>query len=146
MWKMISLILPALIPSWRFFKAIEPSPRVQWAFVKRHGETVKGWREFRSRPMEVSLLQMVARLFWNPRWNETLFLVSCAERIQQCPTDHSINEIRQRILAEIEQISIGTADKWIQFRLVFVQRSKSGLSENVVYVSDTFPVSGGNRR
>lgn len=96
--------------------------------------------------MKVSLLQMVARLFWNPRWNETLFLVSCAERIQQCPTDHSINEVRQRILAEIEQISLGTADKWIQFRLVFVQRSKSGLSENVVYVSDTFPVSGGNQR
>lgn len=142
MWKTASLILPVLIPSWRFFKAIEPSPRVQWALLKFQDDAAKDWQEFRPRPIYVSPFQMVCRLFWNPAWNEALFLVSCAERIQQCPTDHSINEIRQRIRSEVEQISIDTANMWLQFRLVFVQRSGAGLSEDVVFVSDTFPVTG----
>jgi len=38
-------------------------------------------------------MQMSGRMFWNPSWNESLFLVSCAERLLQNPTPHSEDEI-----------------------------------------------------
>ncbi|MEP1941902.1 MAG: hypothetical protein ABJJ03_02180 [Sulfitobacter sp.] len=87
--------------------------------------------------------QMLRRLFWNPDWNETLFLVSCAERIQQAPTDHSITQIKQRILSDIEGGANADTGRWLQFRLVFVHRTDNDLSEEVVFVSDVFPITGG---
>ena len=132
--RLITLILPVLVPSWRFFKTIEPSPRVQWAFVHDSDDPVD-WREFRPRPAHISPGQMLRRLFWNPIWNETLFLVSCAERIQQNPTPHSINEIWHRILPEIARMPIGSAGKLVQFRLIFVHRDGLNLSEEIVFLS-----------
>lgn len=141
MWKTILLILPVLVPSWRFFKTIEPSPRVQWALFSTRGDTAGHWHEFRPRPEDLSPVQMLKRLFWNPAWNESLFLVSCAERLQEQPTDHSINEIRRRVLREIARQSIKSAGKLLQFRLVFVHRDGATLSKEVVYLSDHFPVT-----
>lgn len=146
MWKTILLVLPVLIPSWRFFKAIEPSPRVQWAVSSPDSDLQEDWQEFRPRPQSVSPSQMTLRLFWNPRWNETLFLVSCAERMQQAPTDYGLNEIRQRIASEIQAAPIGAANPWFRFRLVFVQRSSAGLSQSVVFTSEAFPTAVGRGR
>lgn len=99
MWRTIGLLLPALIPSWRFFKSIEPSPRIQWRWDAPGGD--HDWREFRPRPQSVSVLQMIKRLFWNPDWSDYLYVVSCAERIQQDPTAHSIEEIRRAICQDL---------------------------------------------
>lgn len=146
MWKTIFLILPVLVPSWRFFKAIEPSPRVQWALLPVHGDAAVDWQEFRARPETVSPRQMLRRLFWNPAWNETLFLVSCAERIQEIPTEHSINEIRQRILDDIIKREIDATGKKMQFRLVFVHRVGTEISKEIVFISEMFPVTDGEYR
>ena len=143
MWKTIFLILPVLVPSWRFFKTIEPSPRVQWTLIPDCGDAVADWHEFRARPENVSPSQMLFRLFWNPAWNETLFLVSCAERIQEHPTDHSINEIRRRILHEFVRTEIDTSGKRMQFRLVFVHRDGTKISKEIVFLSETFAVTSG---
>ena len=143
MWKTIFLILPVLVPSWRFFKTIEPSPRVQWAFTPAGSDIAVDWQEFRARPETVSPLQMLLRLIWNPAWNESLFLVSCAERIQESPTDHSINEIRQRILADIAKTSIKATGRKLQFRLIFVHREGTEMSTEIVFLSETFPVTDG---
>ena len=134
MWSLLNLLLPALVPSWRFFKSVEASPRVQWT-LDPVGMSEQ-WREFRPRPERLSVLQMIARLFWNPRWNESLFLVSCAERLQQEPTDHSVREIRHRIWADLNRASnLPSVPKAFRFRLVFVQRKGSTLAEQVVYHS-----------
>lgn len=112
-----TLLLPALIPSWRFFDVIAPSPRIEYALLP--GETAPGdWREFRPRPERVSLAAMLGRLVWNPRWNETLFLVSCAERLVDEPTAHSEDEIFRRIAADLAD----APEPWLTFRLVFVHR------------------------
>jgi len=139
MWKTLSLVLPVLIPSWRFFKAIEPSPRVQWALLADGEGTDAVWHEFRPRPQAVTLWAMVARLFWNPLWNDTLFVVSCAERIAEQPTAHSIAEIEHRILHEIHGMQ-PTAVGYVQFRLVFVHRDADDLAQEVVFRSDPFSI------
>lgn len=77
---------------------------------------------------------MIGRLFWNPAWNDALFMVSCGERIAEQPTDHSINEITQRIrqLPQVQGMDRG------QFRLTFVSRICGRLHREVVFVSDPF--------
>lgn len=143
MWKTIFLILPVLVPSWRFFKAIEPSPRVQWALIPACGNAALEWHEFRPRPETLSPRQMLLRLFWNPAWNESLFLVSCAERIQECPTDHSINEIRQRILDDIVMKAIEVTGRKLKFRLIFVHREGTRICKETVFLSETFLIPDG---
>jgi hypothetical protein len=139
--KTLSLILPVLIPSWRFFKAIEPSPRVQWALLCDCEVAPITWHEFRPRPSAVTPLQMALRLFWNPDWNDALFVVSCAERIQQQPNVHSINEIMRRIQLDIGKKRIDATDRLLQFRLIFVHREETALVEEVVFLSQAVPAT-----
>lgn len=141
MLKTLLLILPVLIPSWRFFKAIEPSPRVQWALLSNDETATAEWRDFRQNPEAVSPLQMALRLFWNPRRNEELFVVSCAERIREQPTDHSIEEIKRRLRRDIAQLTREAADKRFQFRLVFVHRDRTQLVEEIIFLSEIFPAT-----
>jgi hypothetical protein len=132
--KTLSLILPVLMPSWRFFETIEPSPRIQWAVVKEPPD----WKEFRPRPHLVSPTQMFLRLFWNPAWSDTLFATSCAERVLQNPTAHSIEEIQRRILADIGGTQTNASGTLVQFRMILVHRHGKGLSQDTVFVSDPF--------
>ena len=124
--KTLRLLLPALIPSWNFFDVIAASPRVEY----RLGETVDAasgaWGPFRPRHQRVSAATMLRRLFWNARWNETLFVVSCAERLLADPTAHSETEIFRRIAADL----VG-ADGWLSFRIVLVGADE----REVAYVS-----------
>lgn len=139
MLKTLSLILPVLVPSWRFFQTIEPSPRVQWAVLSAPDAAPDDWQEFRPQPATVSLFQMLLRLVWNPARNEDLFVISCAERIKDHPTAHSIKEIRHRIQDDLERTRGDTTAQMLQFRLVFVRRDQTRLVEDVVFVSDPFP-------
>ena len=45
----LKLLLPALIPSWRFFDTIAPSPRIEYALL-HDPHAAAAWREFRPRP------------------------------------------------------------------------------------------------
>ena len=78
---------------------------------------------------------MLGRLFYNAPWNEALFLVSCAERIEAAPTAHSINEIQRRILASLAGTLPGAT---LQFRLIFVHRSGREIVEDIIYHSAPF--------
>lgn len=134
------LLLPALIPSWRFFDEIAPSPRIEFTLLETTDTIPRNWQEFRPRPPRVSVSDMLKRLFWNPRWNESLFLVSCAERLMQHPTRHSEREIIQRIKAELQCHAI--AAPYFQFRLIFVSRQGTELQTHVTFASPIYPCSG----
>lgn len=140
MWKSALLVLPVLVPSWRFFKSIEPSPRVQWTLLPDPNAQPRQWLDLNPSAPALSLRSMVMRLFWNPHWNDALFVVSCAERINQQPTEHSVSEIRLRILRELHTTSQDIAGKFIQFRLVFVRREGAELQREIVFISDVAPV------
>jgi hypothetical protein len=129
----LALVLPALIPSWNFFDVIAPSPRIEYALLASATDAPGDWREFRSRPERLSLPAMLWRLFWNARWNETLFLVSCAERLIDHPTAHSEDEIFARIAADLAS---DAGAPWLSFRLVFVSREDDALLSEVLFRSE----------
>lgn len=114
-----SLLAPALVPSWNFFDVIAASPRVEYALAGSRDALLEAWTEFRPRPQRLSLAVMLARLFWNPRWNESLFLVSCAERLVEEPTAHSEDEIFRRVAADLAGRG-GDGAEWLSFRLAFL--------------------------
>ena len=123
--RLLSLILPVLIPSWRFFAVVDPSPRVQW---QRAGEAE--WHAFRPTPARTSPLALLRQLVWNPAGNDTLFVVSCAERIERGPDPIAVRAIAARIAA-------GRRGR-LRFRLVFVHHDGARLVEDVVFTSDPF--------
>lgn len=132
----LKLLLPALLPSWRFFDVIAPSPRIHYAVLDTPDGTVEDWLEFRPRPTYVCFVQMLRRMVWNPVWNESLFMVSCAERILEAPTQHSEDEILKRIIQELDR-----EEGYIQFRLLVIQRVGDELKEEVVFHSRIDSVS-----
>jgi len=129
----LRLLLPALIPSWNFFDVIAPSPRIEYALTSAKDEAPADWRAFRPRPERVSIPTMLTRLLWNPRWNQTLFVVSCAERLVDDPTDHSQDEIFRRIAADL--FSGPDATSWLSFRLVFLGRQGDAIEREVLFQS-----------
>ena len=132
----LTLLWPALIPSWRFFDEIAPSPRIEYRIFADEANPPDVWQAFRPRPAHVSLLTMLKRMFWNPRLNETLFLVSCAERLVQNPTSHSEDEIFKRIAADLLRDECGDQMlPYLQFRLVFVARNGQEHERHVAYLS-----------
>lgn len=134
----LKLYLPALLPSWRFFDVIAPSPRIQYSVLKDKNEIERQWCEFRPRPAQLKFARMLWHLLWNQKWNESLFLVSCAERLLEQPTEHSENEIMKRIRKALITDSLNTNLKGathLQFRLLLVQRKDSTLQKKVVFHS-----------
>ncbi len=108
MLRLFQLYLAVLFPSWRFFQEIGPGTRVEYR--------VNGgdWVEATARPVRLSLRAMLLRLFWNAGWNETLYLVSCAERLMIEPTTHSNQELNRRLARRA-----GGRGR-LEFRLIFV--------------------------
>ena len=127
-----ALLLPALIPSWNFFDVIAPSPRIELARLTSP-EDERDWHEFRPRPQRATPMEMLRRLVWNPRWNETLFLVSCAERLIDHPTPHSEDEIFRRVAADLIR---EPGDPWLVFRLVFVSRQGEAIEREVLFEAE----------
>lgn len=150
MLRTLKLLLPAIIPSWRFFDIIAPSPRIEFTLLTSKNEPSlenREWQEFRVRPARLPFLQMLGHMFWNPQRNETLFIVSCAERLLQQSTQHSEDEILKRIVRDIESGALSatmTTANHLQFRLLLVERQGSKLQKIVVFHShiQSLPMQG----
>ena len=125
--RLLLLVLPILLPAWRFFKTVEASPRIEWS-------AGQGWQPLFPPPARVNLWQILARLFWNPQRNDALFMVSCAERRDDTPTDHSVAEIRARV----RRVAGGTGAP-LQFRVIFVWDQDASPEHEVAFLSDPFP-------
>ena len=140
----VKLLLPALIPSWNFFDVIAPSPRIQFTLLKKDCNPPHEWHEFRPRPVYISFIQMLKRMFWNSTWNESLYMVSCAERLIEKYTPHSEDEILQRIIKELKNTPENTLllnATHLQFRLLLIQRKNEELHEELVFLSRVQPLS-----
>lgn len=134
----LKLLLPALIPSWNFFDVIADSPRVEYTLLAAPDAADGPWREFRPRPARVPLSVMIGRLFWNAQWNETLFVISCAERLMEAPTEHSQNEIFRRIAADLAE---PPEAPWLRFRIALVSEGEGAITREIAFISETRPIA-----
>ncbi len=135
MLRMIKLLLPALIPSWRFFKSVEPSPRIEYRFGATGSDAE--WSDAFPLPDQVPVAAMLSRLFWNPRWNKYLYVVTCAERLAETGDPFRVAQINAH-LTELHPppASAGT----LEFRLSFVSAQEGTLVREVVFQSDPVAV------
>jgi hypothetical protein len=137
----LALLLPALIPSWRFFRRVGASPRIEFAVLASPHETPLRWREFYPLPGRLPLFALIARLFWNPRWNEHLYLVTCSERFLHARVEGRASEILRRIEVQLRR-AVGPTDppRYFQMRLMLVARDEAGVTRQEVYRSAVQPV------
>lgn len=137
MLRSLALFLPVVVPSWRFFDVIAPSPRIEFAVLTACDDEASDWREFRPRPDVLSVFDLMKRIVWNPHWNENLFLMSCAERLMKGEEDFARQQIFQCLHADV----IGSS--FVQFRLVFYVREGEEVERHIVYMSPIEPMSDG---
>jgi hypothetical protein len=104
--KLLTLVLPILFPSWRFFSSIGPSPRIELGFSTNAKELPLQWIAFRPLPKTLSFKQHLLRLVHNPQWNELLFINSCAERVFETGEIFYREEIAARLLQAIRNSEI----------------------------------------
>ena len=57
----LALLLPALIPSWRFFPHVTASPRVEFALLGSENEVPQHWQTVRPRPARVPVHAMLEK-------------------------------------------------------------------------------------
>ncbi len=134
----LKLLLPALIPSWNFFDVIADSPRVEYSLLAAPDDRDGAWLEFRPRPQRVPLPAMIGRLLWNAQWNETLFVISCAERLMEAPTEHSQNEIFRRIAADLTERPDAP---WLRFRIALLSEREGAIAREIAFISETRPIA-----
>lgn len=146
----LKLLFPALIPSWRFFDTVTSSPRIEYAILQSGEDHPAQWQEFRARPDHLPIRIMIKRMIWNPQWNETLYLSTCADRLidNQSP-DHFAQEIAKRIKTALmkktpvkkipikEMPEIETA-AFFQFRILVLKPEGETISRDIMYVSKTY--------
>lgn len=131
----LRLILPALIPSWRFFETVAPSPRVEMRVIENGA--AGPWREAMPRPVRLGFGKILGRMLWNPGWNEALFLTTAAERFIATDDVFFEQEIFRRIAARVGP----RGDTMVQFRLVFVTLDEAGhIARHVLYKSAVRPL------
>lgn len=141
---MIKLILPIFFPSWRFFSGIGASPRIEFAFLHSAIAEPNLWQEFRPRPKYLSVTECLVRLFWNPQWNEFLYMNSCAEHLCE---EHSVmreQEIMRRILLAVSagEIKPEPDTHFLRFRISTVVRDDKAVTQPVVFVSKPVALVG----
>ncbi len=142
MLKTLKLLLPIFIPSWRFFKEIAPSPRIEFTLRATTEEASSQWQDFSLRPDRRSATSILTSIFYNPRWNESLFIMNCAEQLIINPNDFNEQEIMRRIKTELERKQLDLkVTPYLQFRLVFISRQGSELQKDILFVSESKRIS-----
>jgi hypothetical protein len=71
----LAKFLPVVLPSWRFFDEIAPSPRIEYALLSSRHAQSPSWHPLTSPSLPLSPVRLLLRLLWNPHWNEYLYLI-----------------------------------------------------------------------
>lgn len=137
----LRLLLPAIVPSWRFFDAVTASPRIDYTPLAAPG-SVERWREFRPRPAILTRGAMLRGLVWNAEWNENLYLVSLAERLLGDPSPatqaHSERELAVRVARHLARDRDVAPFFRLRVRLVERDAALDELTSQIVYQSPAY--------
>jgi hypothetical protein len=135
----IKLLLPAIFPSWRFFDTCAPSPRIEFILLETIKKKSSCWKELYPKPFKLSFSKMLIHIFWNPRWNEYLFLIYCVEKFITNPTEKNKEKILYLIKIELGRNSINFTDTpYYQFRLIFLFRDDTKLEKQILFKSKVY--------
>lgn len=108
MLRLVVLYVPVLFPSWRFFQEVGAGVRLEVS------EDDSNWIAFAPLPKQFSPMHALFSLFYNPRWNEQLFAITCAERFLACKSLSAENELKKQICRVLKSPQANT------FRVVLV--------------------------
>jgi len=135
--KMLKFLLPVIFPSWRFFSSIGPSPRIHIGFLRDENGEPEVWQEFRPRPAKISLKSGFWRLLHSPKWNETLYINTCAERLFEGYSEMREREIMRRILAAIQkgEILVEAAKPYVTYRISAIMREGQVTTQQITFVA-----------
>ncbi len=137
MWQ---FLMPALIPSWRFFDTIGPSPRIEYALLSAADDKPTDWHAFQPLPQHLSCARVMLRMVWNPDWNETLYLLRCAEKLLEDASVHAERELSVRIVRLLAPVNASRTNRfWLVFRIVLVQRTDASIVREPAYESRPLP-------
>jgi hypothetical protein len=81
---------------------------------------------------------MLWRLFWNPLWNESLYLISCAEKLIDEPSAMREDALMTRVAAAIARGETGdkiAGPAFLLLRIVVVNREGEQIVRQVSFVS-----------
>jgi hypothetical protein len=140
---MLHYLLPALLPSWRFFDYIGPSPRIEICLLQHAGDAPSQWQPFRPPPPLLTLALQLRSLLWNPRGNEALYLLSSSEKLLQRQSMPAQMEIVRRIDAAVAcgEIVASSQQRFFVFRLLEIDRDGDALQTQVSFESPVFFLS-----
>ncbi|MEH3034976.1 MAG: hypothetical protein PGN23_00580 [Sphingomonas adhaesiva] len=133
----LRLLLPAIVPSWRFFDAVGDSPRIDHAVVAGPDTPVVRWHTDDPRVRHLSPARMIRRLFWNPAWNDGLYRVSLAERLLTGDDPRTVAHSEREMIRRIARGLDAAPGDWLRIRIRLVTRD----SERVAYESGAVRVS-----
>ncbi|NPU91008.1 MAG: hypothetical protein HPY82_03775 [Gammaproteobacteria bacterium] len=134
---MLRYLLPALIPSWRFFDDVGPSPRVEYCLLADENAEPE-WQPFQPQPEHIPLTQLFRRLVWNPARNESLYLLSSCEKILERDSLQAQQVIAGRIALALRSGELPPQARWFRFRLLVVEREGEALVRHEHFVSPAF--------
>lgn len=134
---MLRYLLPALVPSWRFFDDIGPSPRIEYCLLADKNAT-PGWQPFQPPPEHIPLPQLFRRLVWNPGRNEALYLLSSCEKILERDALQAQEVIAGRMAQTLRSGELPPQARYFRFRLLVVEREGDRLVQREQFVSPAF--------
>jgi hypothetical protein len=86
---------------------------------------------------------MLARLLWNPHWNETLFVTRIAERLLEGDSALPPRELRHRLRLAHQRGELETSSgPRLRYRIRTVSRDAERIIDEVAYVSPPFDPAG----
>lgn len=133
---MLQELIPAIIPSWRFFDRIGPAPRLEYSLTAGAHDQPAEWHEVSPRPSRVPPWVALAHLFWNPYGNAALFLVSCAERLIETPTADRADDLWHRVAEIVEQrTGQNAAPPFLRIRIVQAMRERDRIVDHIAWTS-----------
>ena len=124
MLNLAQLFLPILFPSWRFFEAIGPSPRIEVRLASGGP-----WLPVGAIPLRLGSRDYLRRLFHAPEWNAHLYQTSTAIRHAVEPTEHTLSELTRLVAKGV------AAGEPFNFRIIFLAREGEAVGKFIEYES-----------
>ena len=136
-----ALILPIVIPSWRFFDVIAPAPHIEYGWADSATSSAFAWWPFLPTPATIAWPLRLRHLWSNAARNETLYLLACADQVCYAASARAATEIRARLERAVANGSIERQGLYLCLRIRTVERVGTALQETVVYSTLPWPAA-----